>query len=405
MHRDAKNYYRAIKAFTLIEFAIVMVVSGILLIGGIQIAKIYYNDRIQNEMYDRLNQADLALSAFLGQTSRYPCPASPTLPNNDPEAGIELSGPDCAALRDVVTPFGTCINGVCKISGQRDTDADVDILSDPILIGAYPFKSIRRAISSSIGFNQDLGNTQNSIDPFGFNVTYAISAYMTDPALIFNPNYGVIAVRTETGASIIDPANSAHYVLVSHGPDNKGARAINANITIPCTVNTGVDVENCDNDSIFIAGLINSVRGVNYFDDMIMYRANQISEIWRSENAGSYSYIYNLNPGNVGVGTSTPQDRLDVNGELKANDMHIGQLCDRATGTNCFSPDLLGGSTGLVCPPSGVPGQVAVLSGIANNTAICSNVSIPTGLAGKSCTVPGEYMIGVDSFGNLICGS
>jgi type II secretory pathway pseudopilin PulG len=403
MQRDFINHCKNIKAFTLIEFAIVMVVSGILLIGGIQIAKIYYNDRIQNEMFERLNQADLALSAYLGNTSRYPCPASPVLPNSDPNAGVELSGPDCAALRDVLTPIGTCIDGVCKITGQRDTDADADILADPILIGAYPFKSIRRAISSSIGFNQDLGNTQNSIDPFGFNITYAISAYMTDPGLIFNPNYGVLAVRTETGASIIDPANSAHYVLVSHGRDNKGARAINGNITVPCAINTGVDVENCDNDSIFIAGLKNDVRGVNYFDDMVMYRANQISEIWRSENAGSYSYIYNLNPGNVGVGTSTPQDRLDINGELKAINVHVDELCDRATGTNCFSPDLLGGPTGLVCPPSGIAGQVNVLSGIANNTAICTSVSKPAGLAGKSCTVPGEYMVGVDNLGNLIC--
>ena len=109
------------------------------------------------------------------------------------------------------------------------------------------------------------------------------------------------------------------------------------------------------------------------------------------------SYIYNTNPGGVGVGTSQPNTKLHIMGDLSSvNEIISGDgYCDG--GTNCVEPEFLGG-TGETCPP----GEVAYA--IGNNKLVCRKVEwiIPD----KSCqNIAGtpSFIRGFSNLGNLYC--
>jgi hypothetical protein len=342
---------------------------------------------------------DTILSSFSSFTvsGRYPCPARPDLPNTDPMAGVE----DCT---------------IAPVAGMRDTNGDG--LNDPVLIGAIPYRTLKAGGESSSTCYSKLNGTvvlctdpnaydpsevnfkaaslNDALDPWGYQMTYAVSQAMTNTNT-FNYAYGVISVKSEFGIDLVFPPNSAHFVIFSHGDNHKGAYSINGQQAYPCTAGT-VDAENCDGDAEFVNSLRTMNAGANYFDDILRFSYFAVTEIWKYSGPNQ-EHLYNVNPGFVGVGTTAPSQRLDVNGSLKAIQMKSTNICDDPLDTStCWEPLKLGG-TGMVCPPG------TVATGIANGNVTCSApVSLPGSLAGQQCTNPGEFMKGVDSGGNIVCG-
>ena len=390
------SYKAGERGFTLLEISIVAIVSGVLLVAGLKAYQLYLKNERIIETRDKLDQISATLSNFKSETSRYPCPADPTLGVNDPNFGLE----DCSLMAGP-SAFGTCTQGsgqgVCIVEGRN---------SQPVLIGSLPFKTIRNTFDTAsfdIGdpatwsddkvISYDNADFEAGTDPWNFQMTYAITGTLTDAAT-FDGKAGAIAVETELGVQLSDPPGSRHYVVVSHGENHRGAYSFEGNIPFPCDL-VSVEGENCDGDDTFVSGLRTDQEGANYYDDSILYDLSSATTIWNfsEDQPGD---IYNANPGNVGVGTSDPLEKLHVAGTMRVDNLHMEQVCDTG-GTNCWTPAKV-----LRCPDAS-PGNISVATGFVAGEIVCEEVPAPRVLRNQSCTVPGEFMVGVRTDGTIIC--
>lgn len=384
-----------IAGFTLVEFAIVMLMSGMILAAIIQAYKVYLADRYQREIYANMDVLNSSISVFASVQRRYPCPSDLSLPIDDPESGVE----NCAAAQALAVGDCTANGGICRVNGARTTPALGLVTPDPVYIGGFPYKTIRNFVSTNLQ-SVRLASSKDAIDPWGFQLTYAVSASQTD-AGTYNTSYGAIDVQTEGGTSLIQPVGSAHFVLVSHGENHKGAFNALGRVAVACAAGT-VDQENCDRtNATFIAGLRAMAAGAAYYDDVLLQRSFTMSELWRFGD--TTSTIYNVNPGNVGVGTASPEQKLDINGNLRTSTVNASSLCDRGM-ENCWGPEKLGGS-GMRCSTTAVPGRTRIMQGIrqAEVDPLCTEVSLPTVMANQKCANPGQYVVGFTASGSIIC--
>ena len=442
--------------FTLLELSIVMIISGLLMVAGIQAYDAYVSKERFTKTYERMTAVKESFSDFTNAIARYPCPADPSLDIMDPNAGIE----NCDIMSDTI-PIGTCIGGVCKIDGARDTASDSDPDLDPVLIGGVPFKTLRWASATTAAtdwvtshgyvegdlvwesnvpykclsdhismavFATDLasgnwtlleGNKKANTmhmdlvqDSWGHKFTYAVSGYLTQ-AVTFDSAHGVVSVQNEFGRTLVQPADGAHYVLVSHGDNGFGAYNRNGSITFPCPASPAIEENNCNGGTVFIDGLRTMVPGAGYFDDLVTYEAYVTSRLWDYSNAFGYeNSLYNLNVGNVGVGTDAPAYKMDISGSIRGDDIDASLLCDYTHNTGnayCFDPDILGGVTGIGCTTA-TPNNIKLVTGIAGNFGanpgyvICSpDIPFPTLIPGGQTCLAGEFVVGINLLGTIIC--
>lgn len=418
--------------FTLIEFAIVMVLSGLLLAAMLHAYKVYLTDKYVREVRERQKTLSSSFSVYYSARSRYPCPADPTLPFNSPDAGIEgiagASADRCLNLLDALPNDGDCTGpggtGICRADSVELWVDDVS--PAPVFIGSIPYKSLKTGMEKSTicysfadgevvecdpgdptQYNptdaaMSAASLNDSLDPWGFQMTYAVTASQTIQSL-FNPSEGVIGIFTENGDPLLDPENSAHFVIISHGENHFGAYNQEGFISFPCPTGASApsDAENCNNDYIFTSGLRRLGGGVTYFDDTLLYRAYTLTELWKFNTTDPAAVkMYNANTGkNVGIGVVDPEVKLHVGGDSQAGIMHSNQICD-ATGLNCWEPEKLGG-TGMRCPEPDA-NFFYVPRGIKNGDFWeCTPVPRLSGFEGLRCP-PGEYVIGLRP-GGLDC--
>ncbi|TAL28082.1 MAG: hypothetical protein EPN97_15425 [Alphaproteobacteria bacterium] len=422
------------RGFTSIELAIMILISGLLMAAGLRLYDTYLRDKNAHDSYDKLRVLDSSLSYYINLNGRLPCPSNPSIPVTDPNAGREIAASSCATLRNAATPVGTCLDGVCKVDGYADTEADTDTNVDPVLVGGVPFVAMRAGGAS----------LQSAVDAWNYQFTYAVSGYLTN-ASTYRSSWGAIDVRTEPsatsprtgttlatlgGTSMLDPVGSSQYVIIAHGSNHLGAYSAEGKVTVPCSGTQ--DADNCDNNPVvqtqasFTAGLRvdstattsgtmcpGAVAGTRCtFDDLLVYNSYAMSSLW--DFVGTSGDIHNLNPGFVGLGTSTPTQQLDVNGDIKATQLNATLLCDKASGAECWSPDLLAApaSTGnsLYCPDTATPGMADVVIGITNDASVPPKPKAVCGLAPKvqpsanqTCP-PGQFVLRFNPTGGIVCG-
>lgn len=388
------------KGFTLIELAFVFVLSAMLFLTGLQYYTLYTKDRLLRESREKQEQISTSISRFAANAvnSRLPCPADPSLPFDDPNYGYE----DCTmrgagfALGDCSGPGST---GICKVGG-RDTTVDGDTDPDAVLIGMVPFNTIRLGIEASAA-NLDDTSYFTGLDPWGRPMTYAVTAALTDSAT-YQSQYGAITVLTEDGIQLTDPDDSAHYVLVAHGFNHAGAYNSYGVVANACELALD-EGDNCDGDASFVVGLYSTQPGSpDYFDDTVWYTSFSMSRLWDFEQGTGN--IYNMNVGNVGVGTNTPAERLQVVGNLRGDDFSQALLCD-TNGTSCWPASNLGGSPGTQCPstPAVAAGFMRVVNGVQGGEVVCTDIPMLTTVANQACAGVGEYVVGFDESGAIIC--
>lgn len=384
---------QSLRGFTLVEFSVVMLISGLLLAAGMHAYKIYMTDKYQRVIYEKMDVLNSSFSVYSSVTQRYPCPSDPTIPTDSVNAGRE----DCAAAWALAPGTCTPSGGICRVDGARTTEALGLPTLDPVFIGGVPYKTIRETTTDETK-SVLLASLLDTLDPWGYQMSYAVTASQTN-ALTFNSSYGAIDIRTEAGVSLIQPVGSAHFVIVSHGENHKGAYTQHGRRPFPCTAGTA-DFENCNNSSTFVSGLRNLGATGAYFDDVIIQRSYTMSELWKFGDTASV--MYNANPGNVGVGVPAPTQKLDVNGNLRATKVRSNTLCDRG-GANCWSPERIGGS-GMVCAAASGTGRVRIMRGIsqAQVESHCAEVVLPTVTRNQYCD-PDKYVVGFTSTGTIIC--
>lgn len=221
--------------FTLLEMAVIVVISGIILtfLGSALLTFMRENQIETTEQ--RIAKIESALGRYLSDNGRYPCPANRFLGPGDSDFGKEVTT--------------TCNSGGFSGTTRRGG----------VRIGAVPNRSLNLT-------------EEDAADAWGRKFTYAVTENLATPQA-YRSDEGRVRIRDDSGGVITD---EAHYIVISHGVTGEGGLPLGAgNLpTIPCpTVNTR-DRENCDHsNNIFRQTLTNPAPNlVDFYDDYVTFR-------------------------------------------------------------------------------------------------------------------------------------
>lgn len=373
------RYKNSNRGFTTIEIAIVLIISGVILTMFLKAYTAYLTNKEYNETLYHLKQLDNSLNEYVQEFGRYPCPADPTLPPLHADYGLEtncgnfalqLLGGACAAgQRPLLQNTGTESNVICANNDARDIDSDGN--DEMVLIGIIPFRTLSNAAANR-NISDDF-REYKTFDGYGMRFTYAVTETMadrgrsSDAGTGVTPQMGAIRVVDENGTDVTVPPRSAHYVIVSHGRNRRGAYMESGAQTQDCDFSTWIipsgpnagmpigpvglgdpndpnlagsglslEIENCDHeinpnpnmvDAIFRQA-INSgnENDPNFFDDIVHYRNVYPTNIWQASRGSTglagQRFLYNTNIGNVGVGDAfdAPVSKLHVLGDFVISD-------------------------------------------------------------------------------------
>jgi type II secretory pathway pseudopilin PulG len=383
--------------FTLLEFAVLITISGILMVAAIRSYLVYVQTANYYAMVDKMLSIKQTLADFNSNPAkyRYPCPADPSLPITDENAGVEAISKVggvwvCWAMDPVnAISVGQCnpagkpyanslAGGICRVAGARDTLADTDSTVDTIEVGGLPFRSMK---AGTVKQDMDALTMADGLDPWGYQFTYAITENAATQNNVGQGQWGAIDVRSETttttagsGIELVLPDKSANYVVIGHGVDHNGAYNASGKVPSACgalptsstaPANSAVDNFNCTIGSTFVSGLLSSGTGPAHYDDYVVFSSGYITRLWDFVSTGSDD-IYNINTGGVGVGASAMTQssvklelnsaNMAVSGSMTACDStnstcwtpstDAASICDAVSAGNCFNPLLLGGYDG-----------------------------------------------------------
>lgn len=298
--------------FTLLELSIVILISAVFLIGLISSGTVYLK-AIEQEKIERLmeNSKEAISKVYGAGLGRYPCPANPALLVGDPQYGKE----DCT-----LPPVG-----------------------GGVLIGNYPsfFLDFTGEWRSMVGYlPRTDALTTNFTDPWGRPLRYAVTKNQTNAAT-YTHKGGAITVIDENGNNIGGTNGNAHFVVYSQGKD----------ATCPTT---GIEKENCDNNSTFRYSIQNNGAGTSHYDDYIELGIVLYENIWspHTDDSGFDNRdVKNENTGNIGINTNTPSQKVEVAGDILSTTQVMSvEICDNASTPNCIAPDSI---YDLECPTAG----------------------------------------------------
>lgn len=410
--RMTEDQARAQQGFSLIELSIMLIIMGLLVVPIFQFYDVYKENRDLRTTESSLNVVANALSEFLATEGRLPCPANPALPRNNANHGEE----DCA----LATAPGFDFDG----NGAAD-DYDGNGADDTIYTGSLPYVQL--------GINMT-----ETLDAYGSKIMYAVSESMTRAGGV-STSWGSIQVQSkaydeDTGVDVISnekelfgdddgsgrPDNDEappfgqiddglfHSVVFSTGRDKKGGYTVDGALVVPCNAANGADAENCDGDALFLTTTTYESPGANYFDDQVYYRLWSFGSLW-SVDPGTDN-IFNNNPGNVGINTASPQEKLHVSGNVRANEVTSDLVChfDAGTGVKkCFQPSAIGGDNSVVGEGMKCASN-EVMVGITNGGPDCQPVGLaPADLYGQNCGLGGGgeqlFLTGINADGTIQC--
>lgn len=305
--------------FTLIEMAIVLVIIGVMVASGSALYTQYRFQKDWENTQDRIEDVVRDIEAFYTTYGRYPCPASATAAPGDAEYGIEKANCTPSAA-------GTCEDGVCTYSNFDG--------SQTIMEGAVPFKSMNL-------------QEKQTLDGYSGRFTYAVTTLMTD-SQTFVPGAGAISVEDGNNNSMVSPAHSAEFMVISHGRDKSGARSLSG---VQGGICGGLDGENCNGDRLFISKEIDTD-----FDDLVYFNVKPLPTEWKSDNDNEEISLKNTDKIIIGaIASDNPDDFEAVtlkrrptednegNGNLLVdNRVYAEELCEDGV-ENCFQPRLIAG--------------------------------------------------------------
>ena len=236
--------------FTLIELSIVLAIVALLVGSAVSMGSNAIKAAQRVTTQERMAAVKSALESYIKVNGYLPCPVD-----------------RAQTPRDNPTTFGREIRP-CAASG-----ALVRVGGNTVDIGAVPVRTL------------GLPDTY-AADAWGNKFTYAASVALetdytsADAAIsIYTGNRSGAYYQVTTNFSGAAGAGAA-YVLVSHGPNGRGAYPLrSAFIATGCSAGTGNenDIENCDDNISFWDNIYNDGNlDVNFFDDYILWSGNSL---------------------------------------------------------------------------------------------------------------------------------
>lgn len=353
-----------------------MAIVGIITAAGFMAYNLHLKHQAIKTTKVNISLVTTALQGYLASNARYPCPSPLDAQRADPLYGLET---DCT---DTSIPVGTCSGGLCIEESERTVAG----ITPRVRRGAVPFRVL------------NLDETA-AYDGYGNKLSYVVTERLADDAT-FDPDHGGISVvdANAPANSVIKPPASAHFIVFSHGTDQKGAYTRTGQVVTACTTSEA-DAENCNtsatnNLAIYASAPYNTANTNNHFDDHLAYNLSSERPMWKITDATGFDITDLTGSGGIvglGVEPSAPSIAIEIDGNIHTpNNTLMSNICDD-TGGDCFSPSLIGGA-GMSCPT----GQY--MTGIANGMPICT----PNIVA--ACP-PGQFLIGVAPDYSPICST
>ena len=218
------------QGFTLIEVAIVMLVSAMIFVPLLNMYLVYYKQQLIEKTRHNIDFSQSLISTF--SSSRYPCPADPALGPNDPNYGLES-----------INGVGICIvtGGIISVPGTRTP-------AQRVLIGAIPIRTIRLASTNVLTMSDSL-----SLDAWGNKLLYAVTASQTN-GVTYSSDKGQIRALDENNQPTAGIVDDGHFVVLSHGANGNGAYNQYGSLISTCSTGTN-ETENCDANATFRSAL------------------------------------------------------------------------------------------------------------------------------------------------------
>lgn len=223
--------------FSLVEVAIVLLIGSLLLAGASNALTTYLKQGRINTTTERLDLINAAIQQYLNVNKKLPCPAPFDAPPDTATFGIEVNPTDCRTA---------AYAGTFRVGGA----------GSEIRIGAVPVRSLNLP-------------DQFVADGWKARYTYAVTEALATEGS-FRQDGGKIAVVDSKDNTVVSPAASAQYVIISHGENKSGAYDISGTGLGNCNAGTLEEI-NCNRSSgIFRKTiLIAEAEGSDYFDDYV----------------------------------------------------------------------------------------------------------------------------------------
>jgi prepilin-type N-terminal cleavage/methylation domain-containing protein len=319
------------RAFSLLELSVVLAILGVLAAGGLTVGSVIVEQQTNRATNDKLDVLEQALIDFVKDQNRLPCVAPLNVLPASGAFGTELAAGGCLAATPTGTGTGRAVSG-----------------TNIVRFGAVPTRTLGLKDSAAS-------------DEFGNRFLYAVTeAHTTTAGFTATP---VINGQITVQGSAATVTNNASFILLSHGPDGKGAARYQTNTTpTACGTSTNLDVENCNaplNDPTTTdvtfrdARFNNGSQPSSFFDDFtrFMPRPRLVAAaagvaLWSNSGDNIYSVGNDNNTatGNVGIGVTNPPSRLTVLG----NGTGIAQLGVVGCGGN-YAGMALGQTVAATC--------------------------------------------------------
>lgn len=244
-------------AFSILELAVVLTILAVVAVFGLDVGRSALQGADRSSTQEKLLVIQRALDFYADNNGYLPCPARRNqTADNDAGFGIESR---------------TATTG-CNITGDIQNSGNV-------LIGMLPVRSLNLP-DSYAG------------DAWGNKFLYAVSSTLVASSSGELDRYatqdGAITVRTglRTESNVLSTniagtaGASAAYVVVSHGPDGKGAfPLLGTAAAVACGATTNIDVENCNGDAVFFDSAYNNgAQPAYFFDDYMIWGSNVLAK-------------------------------------------------------------------------------------------------------------------------------
>jgi prepilin-type N-terminal cleavage/methylation domain-containing protein len=243
-----------VKGFSLIELSIVLAVFAVVAVGIFSKREVGQEHVQVTSVGDTLDQVEQALAVYIKHYGYVPCPASRIESTDSAAYGVSVN---CDATTASSAPAGTDNIGTNTDEYQ-------------LRIGAIPTRT--------------LGLPDNyALDAWGNRLTYAIIRTLgIDKATYdaYTPtqttNYFQVVNKTGTILFGNNSSELLNYVVISHGPDGKGAYSKSGMQTVACSetiaghsnTEQAHDTKNCNGTKQFVLDAVNqTTTGTDYFND------------------------------------------------------------------------------------------------------------------------------------------